>query len=193
MPLTFISEVLDDIKKAETEEKKISLLHQHQNVPLKKILYAALVSKVKFLIEGKVKYTPLDIPAGLADTSLFQEVKKLYLFVEGGAKLTDQKRLDIYTVILESLQKDEAEVLESVRTKTLSEKYNLPRSVVEKAFPNFLPVEVAPESITPIGRPKGAPNTQESKAKRKQRKLDKQAKKEQEQQEAVQGVEPAVK
>ena len=172
MSIRFISEVLDEVSKADSEEKKIALLRKYDTIPLKKILYAALVTKVKFLIEGEVKYKPTDVPHGLADTSLYQEVKKLYLFVEGGSPIAAAKRLEIYTVLLETIQKDEAEVLECTRLKTLSARYNLSRSVVEKAFPGLLPDEPTTEPVK-AGRPIGTPNSLEAKKKHRQKKQKK--------------------
>jgi hypothetical protein len=70
---------------------------------------------------------------------LYAELRRLYLFIEGGnPSLTKVKREYLFIQLLESIDKQDAELLVAVKDKKLPYK-GLTASVVKKAFPGLLP------------------------------------------------------
>ena len=86
------------------------------------------------------KYRPAIEPAGLNSTYLSTEVTKLYRFIVGHPMrpdgLSDTKKRQLLLVILESLYKDEAELLCKLIKKDLGVKY-LTMNLVLEAFPGM--------------------------------------------------------
>jgi hypothetical protein len=80
-------------------------------------------------------YRPAQEPAGLNFSYLDTEISKLYRFIEGHPKrppeLTAQKQTSILLVILESLHKDEAELLVKLMKKDLGVKFLTPKLLKE--------------------------------------------------------------
>ncbi len=139
----FISEILNKISQESEENKKIEILRKNVSVPLKNLLFLAFSNTTKFLLPNEpATYKPLDWPCDMGDLDLYSASKKLYLFLEGGNnKLKQQKREMMYLNMLEIMSKEESEVLESIRLRTLDTKYNLDVDVVKKAFPDLLTEE----------------------------------------------------
>ena len=85
-----------------------------------------------------IKYA--DTPAGLNFSYLDTEISKMYRFIKGHPKrpegLTPEKQSSILLVILESLHKDEAELLIKLMKKDLGVKFLTPK-LVKEAYPNL--------------------------------------------------------
>lgn len=135
----YIPEILEEIKKA-NDEKKLKLLKEHDSVPLRTILKANYSLLVKFLLPADpAPYKPNELNICLCDTNLYREARRLYLFVEGGHQTLNQiRREQLWIQLLESLNKDEANLLEIVKNRNLEKEYNLSRKIVEQAYPDLL-------------------------------------------------------
>jgi hypothetical protein len=169
-----IAEVLEKVKNTKTFEGKVKVLRQEDSPSLRQVLYANFSEKVKFLIpETPAPFKPSVCPLGIADTNLFREARRLYLFVQGGhPKLDQPRREQLWIQLLEGLAKEEAAVLESLKNKKLGSDYDFDINAVLAAFPDIqLPKPVAgavattttPESVVAVapvtekrkrGRPK---------------------------------------
>ena len=96
---------------------------------------------IKFEVEIPA-YRPAIEPAGLNYTYLDIEVPKLYRFILGhpkleGAVLDEKKKKSLLTSTLESLHKDEAELLvKAITKKDLDVKYLTPR-IIKEAYPDI--------------------------------------------------------
>ena len=69
---------------------------------------------------------------------LYSVVRKLYLFIEGGnPNLTKMKREQLFINLLESIDKDDAELLVSIKDKKMPYKL-ITRKFVEKVYPGLI-------------------------------------------------------
>ena len=70
---------------------------------------------------------------------MIHEWRSLYNFIKGGNdRLSGMKRETMLIQMLESLHKDEAELICLVKDKDLQSKYRISRNVVEKAYPEIV-------------------------------------------------------
>ena len=136
-----IYEVFDDIAKAKTRAEKIDILRSDRRKVLKDVLQGAFHPGIKFVFDKPLEYTPSDSPPGLGYTSIEQEMKRVYLFVEGNPRvdpnLTQQRKEHILMQILEALEAREAEVFMNMMLKDLKVK-GLDEKLVREAFPGLI-------------------------------------------------------
>ena len=134
------SEIFEEFDKLTTRQERISLLQKYGDERFKTFLKAVFNPNIKFDVEVP-KYRPAPEPAGLNYTYLDNEVLKLYRFVEGHPArpqgLTKEKQTQLLLVILESLHKDEAELMVKMFRKNLEVKFLTP-NLVDDAFPGII-------------------------------------------------------
>jgi hypothetical protein len=93
---------------------------------------------IKFDVEIPT-YRPAPEPAGLNYSYIESEIPKLYRFIEGHPDRTNvppNKLKNLLVVVLESLHKDDAEILVNLFKKDLGIKYLTPK-IVSEAFPGI--------------------------------------------------------
>ena len=141
-PNPLVSEILRAAHGAKTVEKKVQVLTQYKRDDVKACLIWNFDKAIRSAIpEGDVPYKPNDAPIGVdgGHTRLIYEWRSLYNFIRGGNnRLSQMKRETMLVQMLESLHKDEAEVLVLVKDKELQSKYRITRNVVEKAYPEIV-------------------------------------------------------
>jgi hypothetical protein len=133
------TEILDEFQKAQTKQERIAVLKKYDHKNFREFLYYALEPTIQFDVEVP-NYRPAPEPAGLNYTYLDLEVKKLYRFIKDHklrpAGLTPQKQKQLLVVVLESLYKDEAELL----AKVVQKKFKIPNltiKLVQEAYPGM--------------------------------------------------------
>ena len=138
-PNPFQTEILDLVSKQRTKAKKIEVLREHRNDALVSLLIWNFDDTCfSALPEGGVPYKPNDAPAGTEHTSLRQEVRHFYNFIQGGnPSLSKTRRENIFIQILETLHPDEAQLLVTVKDKCLEDFYNITQEVVSEAYPDI--------------------------------------------------------
>lgn len=131
-----IAEILEQVDVAATSQDKRELLQKHDSPTLRTVLRHAFDTKIKFLLpEGRIEFKP----SGLVDLEhmLYNEGRKLYLFVEGGhPTLTDEKRLKLFQVFLGNLSPKEVELMMMVKDKKLPYA-SITKQLVRSAFPDI--------------------------------------------------------
>lgn len=139
-----IFEILQEASEKKTEKEKIESLRQHEdNNVLKTILAGAYYEGVKWnLPPGEPPYKPCD-PVN-AENFLYGETKRLYLFCEGGASLSNLRRETLFVEMLESVHPEDAKILLAMKEKKLPYK-GLTKSVIAKAFPGLVEDEEVQE------------------------------------------------
>ena len=113
---------------------------EHESGPLKELLKYAFHPDIKFLLPaGAPPYKTVGSPAEYNPTYLYPNIRKLYLFVEGGNEgLTPLRREQLFVQMLEELHPKEAEVILQVKDKKL--KYRgLTYKLVKSTFPDLIP------------------------------------------------------
>jgi len=133
------SEIFEDFDKATTKEERIAVLRKNFHPRFAEFLQMAFHPNIIFDVRIP-NYRPAQEPAGLNFTYIDNEISKLYRFVKGHPKrppeMTTQKQTSILLVILESLHKDEAELLIKLIQKNLGIKY-LTAKLVKEAYPDL--------------------------------------------------------
>ncbi len=133
------SEIFEEFDKAKNKQERIAVLRKYDHPRFREFLNYAFNKFVKFDVEIP-NYRPAIEPAGLNSTYLSTEVTKMYRFIEGHPQrpegLSDLKKKQLLTVILESLHKDEADLMCKLIKKDLGVKY-LTMNLVLEAFPGM--------------------------------------------------------
>jgi hypothetical protein len=133
------SEIFDEFNKATNKAERVAVLRKYDHPRFREFLKYALDTNVKFDVEIP-KYRPAVEPAGLNFTYLSSEVTKFYRFITGHPSrpsgLTPLKQKQLLVVILESLHKDEAEILVKLIKGDIGVKY-LTLNLVTESFPEF--------------------------------------------------------
>lgn len=134
-----ISEVLQKVSNAKTKKEKIELLHKYKTPALQAILIWNFdESVVSMLPEGEVPYNSNEAPVDTEHTRLLHEYRILYNFVKGGNDgLSTTKREIMFIQLLESLHKDEANILCMTKDKLLGKKYKITKACVQEAYPEI--------------------------------------------------------
>ena len=137
-----IYEILNEVANAKTKQDKINILRQNERSALKSVLVGAYHPTLKFVFDKIPEYkTEKNIPPGMGYTTLDMELRRIYLFVEGNAKvdpnLSLQRKEHILIQMLEALEPKEAEVLANMLMKNLHIK-GLNADLVEEAFPGLI-------------------------------------------------------
>ena len=134
------SEILQAVSSAKTKAAKINLLKEYRNPALVSLLIWNFDESIKSAIpEGDVPYTPSDKPIGDGVSRLVSQQRMFYNFVEGGnVDLTRTRREALFIELLESLHKEEAELLCLVKDKEIGKKYRITRNVVAEAYEDIV-------------------------------------------------------
>ena len=134
------SEIFEEFDKATTKQERIGILRKYDHPRFRLFLTAAFHPEVQFDVEIP-PYRPAPEPAGLNFTYLDSEMAKIYRFVKDHPSrpvgLDDKKKTELLLVVLESLHKDEAVLLEKLIKKDLGVKHLTPK-LVSEAFPDLL-------------------------------------------------------
>ena len=148
-----LHEMFTKINNKKDRPGKIKILRQYDTNGLRMVLKAAFDPKIVWLVpEGNVPFIPNDAPDGTEHTRLEQQARTLqnYLGIkqDNGAvnpakpEINNMRREMLFIQLLEGLSAGEAQVLLSVKNKTLNKTYKgLNASSVKEAFnwdDNFL-------------------------------------------------------
>ena len=116
------SEILTKVNNAKDKPKKIAVLKQHENAPLKQVLKGAFDPSIIWdLPEGDPPYIANEAPVGTEHGLLRNEAKRLWHFVKGADNdLTKTQKETMFIQILEGLHQDEAKVLLGRKSKSVN-------------------------------------------------------------------------
>lgn len=130
-------EILDAISKQKTSAEKISALRTYSDPSMKALLKYALDPNIRFLLpEGNTPYKPcqqLDQHA-----RLFTEIRRVYLFIENGhPTLKQRQRESLWIQLLESIEPNDAILMDNVKDKKLPFK-GITAKIVNEAWPGII-------------------------------------------------------
>lgn len=136
-----IFEIFDQFKKVHSSSRT-KLLQYNNSKTLRDILYFTFHPDVHFYrTDMPPGYQPNNTdPIGLAPNNLYDESRKLYLFIlnhPNSKFLTNRRRDELYIQFLEGLEAKEAQVVLNMAAKDLKVP-GLTIDVVKEAFPNLL-------------------------------------------------------
>lgn len=134
------SEILEEFQTAKNKEERLSVLKKYDHPRFRSFLQACFHPGIVFDVEIP-KYRPAVEPAGMNFAYLDTEMAKMYRFVKNHpsrpAGLSPQKQKSLLAVVLESLHKDEAELVVKMMNKDLQVKF-LTANLINEAFPGLL-------------------------------------------------------
>ena len=149
---TLISEVLQRASNAKTKAEKVSILQEYKTPALTKILLCNFAKSITFMFpEGKTPFTAQEVPKGINHQMLMTEHRLLEKFIKknvngqiiygcsGGLRPSVQqlKKEALWIQLLEALHADEADVLDLVKDKKLTDRYKITKQNVIDAFPEL--------------------------------------------------------
>lgn len=139
-----ISEILEEVSQAQTENEKINILRKNYSPALEDILNWSYRPDVSFFTDKIPPYTPDQSPDGLALTSLYNEHKRFYMFLKE-SKINNERKNILLIQMLEALSDKEAKILEEVITKKIK---LISKDLAEKAYPGIFdrPIRVPMEA-----------------------------------------------
>ena len=140
-----MGEIFALIKKEKSTKAKAELLQKYDSPTLRGLLELAYDSRLKWALpEGNPPYTPLEKSMD-AQGHLLVEMRRMYLFLEGGHKnLTNLRREQLFVNLLEEIDCDDAKLLLECKARKIE---GVPKKLVLDTFKDFL--------IDPTNRPKG--------------------------------------
>lgn len=133
------SEIFEEFAKAETKTERIKILQKYDHPRFRDFFKLLFDEKIQFDVEIP-DYRPAPEPAGLNYTYLDSEMGKMYRFIKNHPRRTNvqpSRLKTILLVVLESLHKDESEILVKLISRQLKIKF-LTQRLVEEAYPGFI-------------------------------------------------------
>lgn len=130
------TEILKAVSSAKTKTEKVDLLREYRSPALVSLLIWNFDESItSALPEGEVPYVASDKPVGDGISRLVSNQRMFYNFVNGGNNdLSRTRRESLFIELLESLHKDEAELLCLVKDKKIGKKYRITKNVVAEAY-----------------------------------------------------------
>ncbi len=135
-----LGEVFTEARKITKPTEKTEFLRKHLSPALAWLLQLAFNDDVKWLLpEGTPPYKAEKAGPGLTESHLMREMRRLYIFLDGGEPGLKQLRRElIFRDMLQVLDNDEVELLISVKDKTFPKVFKCTKAFVEKTFPGLL-------------------------------------------------------
>ena len=132
-----LAEILKKASDFEKKQEKIEWLYRNDSPALRAILKYAYDPKVKFILpDGAPPYKQNQLPD--LQSVLYSELRKLYLFIEGGnPNLKQTRREYLFIQLLENLDKEDAELIVAVKDKKIPYK-GITKKFVEEVYPGLL-------------------------------------------------------
>lgn len=132
-----ISQVLKNANAIDNVEKRREYILSNDSPAIQTILKYCFDPNIKFALPpGKAPYVPTE--GERLEGRLYGEVRKLYLFIEGGhPNLTKLKREQLFIDLLESIHPDDAELLVAIKDKKMPYKYITPH-LIKKTYPGLI-------------------------------------------------------
>ena len=132
--------IFEDVAAASSIGARKKVLLENESEPLKEILKYAFHPDIKFALPpGKPPYKTIGSPEEYNPTYLYPNIRKFYLYIEGGHDgLTQLRREQLFVQMLESLHPKEAEVVIQIKDKKLNYR-GLTYKLVKTTFPEILP------------------------------------------------------
>jgi hypothetical protein len=129
-----IYNIFKTISESGSEQDVIESLRLYGSPVIRTMLKYAFDPNIKWLLpEGPPPYKPCEYLD--QEGRLLSEIRKLYLFIEGGnPNLNTVKREMLFIQLLESIDKEDAELMCHIKDKKLPFK-NITQKVAKKAFP----------------------------------------------------------
>lgn len=138
MAFRYIGEIISEIQNEKDNKKKVQIIRKNDSPALRTTLQLINDKGIVWALpKGAPPYEPSRLNYGMTDARLSTELKKLYLFIEGGKpNLKQSRRETLFVQLLEALHASEAELLIKIKDKKV---FGIPRAVIDEAIPGLIP------------------------------------------------------
>jgi hypothetical protein len=131
-----LSEILTKVEEAPSLEAKVQVLRTNYSQALADVLQGCFDDRIRWLLpEGRVEYKAQQAVG--SEGNIYNETRRLYLFVEGGhPSLSQARRETLFVQLLEQVCPADAELLLAIKDKFMP----FPSMTVElfrAAYPNI--------------------------------------------------------
>jgi hypothetical protein len=139
MGLPLVSDILEQVEKTSSRKEKVKILQYHGKNPV-------LIEFCKYVFDDNIKF---DLPEGdppyetdkFVDenqSGLYQQLRKFYLFLEGGnPNLRPVQRERLFIELIESIHPKEAKLVLSVKDKKFPYK-GITKKLIQEAYPGLV-------------------------------------------------------
>jgi len=130
-----IGEIIKEVKEAKSVGEKIRILQREDNRELRGLLELTYDNRLTWALpEGNPPYKPLD--KSFDNQGMFyQEMRRMYVFLEGKANVSKGRREQLFIEILEQLDPDDAAVLIEAKDRKIK---GVSKNVIKQAYDDFL-------------------------------------------------------
>lgn len=138
---TTMYDILREISDLQTTPEKIAAMQSHRySNAIRIVLQYAFEPNLKFLLpEGDPPYKPCEFVD--VEGRFIAELRKLYLFVEGGNNnLSPLRRETLFIQLIESIDPKDAKLMLSIKDKKLPFK-GITKKIAQQAFPDIFSKE----------------------------------------------------
>ena len=130
-----LGEILLDVKEAKSVGEKIKILQKNDSRELRGILELTYDNRLTWALpEGNPPYEPLDKSMD-NQGMLYSEMRRMYVFLEGKANVSQARREQMFVQILETVDPDDAKLLIEAKDRKIK---GCRKATVKQAFPDFL-------------------------------------------------------
>jgi hypothetical protein len=138
-----LGDVFVGLTKYSTQVERVAWLRHNAAAPLWYLLnFAFSKDRVWLLPPGLPPYKQHHGRPGSSPSDLKRELRRLYLFIEGGSEQLDRiKREKLFQQTIEGLETSEVSVINAIKDRTLPETFGCTPQLVEAAFPGLLATE----------------------------------------------------
>lgn len=132
-----LSLVFAELAKTNSKKAKLNILRENDSPALQTIFKYMFDPNIQWLLpEGAPPYKQSK-NVEEAETILYSEIRKLYLFVKGGNdSLKQSKRETLFIQMLEMLHPEDAELIINVKDKKVK---GITSSLIKEAYPTLIP------------------------------------------------------
>jgi len=130
-----IGEIIKEVKDAKSVGEKIRILQREDNRELRGLLELTYDNRLTWALpEGNPPYKPLD--KSFDNQGMFySEMRRMYIFLEGKANVSQARREQLFIEILEQLDPDDAALLIEAKDRKIK---GVSKNVVKQAYDDFL-------------------------------------------------------
>ena len=130
-----LGEIISDVKDAKSVGEKIKVLQKHDSRELRGLFELAYDNRIKWALpEGNPPYQPLDKSMD-QQGMMYSEMRRMYVFLEGKANVTQARREQMFVQLLETVDPDDAKLLIEVKDRKIK---GCSKATVKQAFTDFL-------------------------------------------------------
>ena len=134
-----MSEIVEQAGSLKKTSEKVEFLKKHSSVPFQTVIKYTYDKSIKFLIPDTPPPWEENEYEDEAKSLLFQEARRLKIFVEGGGydNLNQIKRENLFISLLEDIDNDDAKLLANHMICKKPFK-GLSKKVIDEAFPQLI-------------------------------------------------------